>query len=211
MLHDLLEEVFEKALNEGAPETAYGIATHIHESLEEKIKGQPIGVDSIRSFYTKWKNGEKLSMSKASKNDLAIYLGDKNFKAFSEKKKTKQINNRRYIYAMTVMVFVIGFLLFDRFRDKCMMWVEDRYEKCSCTEEGSQEVDPIKLKKFRKLTVECTSEFFFDEKGKPKVYYYRKGEKDLELFNMLTLHPENDEALKKITWHMIREHLCAEM
>lgn len=211
MLQDLLEEVFTKAMDEGAPESANGIASHIHESLQEKIKGQPIGIDSLRSFYTRWRNGEPLSMSKASKNDLAVYLGDKNYRAYTERKKTKQINNRRYIYAMGVMVFVIGFLLFDKFRDKCMIWVEDRYEKCSCTQEGSQEVDPIKLKKFRKLTVECSSEFFFDEKGQAKVYYYKKGDKDLELFNMLTLHPVNEDALKKITWHMIREHLCPEM
>ncbi|MCW5521127.1 hypothetical protein J1N09_14860 [Aureitalea sp. L0-47] len=211
MLKEFLEDVFQRALEEGAPETANGIATHIHQALDEKVKGQPLGVDSIRSYYTKWKNGKSVSLSKASKNDLAVYLGDTNFKAYTERKQTKKVNTKRYIYAMSVMVFVIGFLLVDRFRPKCMIWSEDRYERCACSEDGSVDVDPIKLKKFRKLVVKCEIEFFFDKEGKPKVFYYKKGDKDLELFNMPTWHPENGEVLRKITPHMIREHLCSSL
>lgn len=207
MQKKLLEAAFEKARGEGASNTALGLATHIYNELETKC-AQPTTADSIRGYYRKLEKNEPFNISKTGKDHLAIYLGHENYKKYLDGKNTKNINAKRYQFVLLVMILVVAFLVYDANRKKCMIWENDRYVKIHCEEENAKPISPGLLANFRKLEPDCKQEFFFNPDASPKVWYYKRGDKDLEFFSTSGSHPINGRDLKKINEDMIRKHTC---
>jgi len=207
MQDTLLKEAFEKALSEGAPKTGNGIATHIHDALE-KLCDQPTTTDSIRGYYRRFENEEEFNISRTAKDHLAVYLGSKNYKEYLEKTGTKIVNKRRYVFVIIVLVLALVYLLYETSRKKCMIWQDDRYVKIHCEEANAKPVQPGLLQNFKKVTYECRTDFFFDAGGQPKVWYYKRGENDLELYSMPGKHPIVEKTLHAITPYMIEAHVC---
>lgn len=204
----LLEAVFAKAREEGAPDSGNGIATHIYAALDNSI-GQPISVDSIRGYYKRFSNNEDFKISQTAKDHLSVYLGRDDFKDFIKKDTTKSINKKRYQFLIVILILVIAFFAYDRTRKKCMIWDTNRFVKIHCDEVNAK---PIKneamFNSFKMLEAECKTDFFFEASGEPKVWYYKKGKGDLELFNMPGIHPVNGKTLNDITPYMVETHIC---
>jgi hypothetical protein len=89
-----------------------------------------------------------------------------------------------------------------------MRWEGDHYIKAQCEEPGAVPKDIGLLRNFKKLEPECRTDFFFNPDGSAKVWYYKAGDKNLELFSVPGLNPVNGKTLKPITEYMIGEHLC---
>ncbi|MFC7356731.1 hypothetical protein ACFQO1_03455 [Jejudonia soesokkakensis] len=203
----LLEAVFKKAQSEDAPDSANGIATHIHRALETSCT-QPISVDAIRGYFTKFKKEEDFNISQVAKDQFAMYVGKTDFKDFLNKDTRKVINKKRYQFLITVLILVIAFFMYDSTRKKCMIWDTNRYVKIHCEEANAKPINRMLLNNFKKLNPECSSSFFFDASGAPKVWYYKKGKGDLDLYSMPGIHPVNGKTLNDITLYMIKAHLC---
>ena len=89
-----------------------------------------------------------------------------------------------------------------------MRWEGDRYVKAHCEEPNTMPVDIGLFNNFKKLEAQCEQTFFFNADGSPKVWYYKKGEQDLDLFSSPGVHPVLGNDLRKINADMIVKHLC---
>ena len=207
MQEKLLEEAFKKARKEGASNTALGLATHIHNELEGKCN-QPTTADSIRGYYRKLENKEAFNFSKTAKDHLSIYLGYEDYKGYLTKNNSKDINTKRYKFTLLVLIIVLIFFVFNSTRKKCMIWDENRFVKIYCEEANAKPIDQGLLTKFRKIEAQCLEDFFFNEDRSAKVWYYKRGNNDIELFSSPGIHPVNGKSLKDITRYMINEHIC---
>jgi hypothetical protein len=207
MKEKLLEAAFEKAKKEGAPHTALGMATHIHKELEA-ICTMPTTADSFRGYYRKLEKKETFNMSSTAKDHLAIYLGFKDFKTYLESKDTKDINRRRHLFLVVILLIIVGFFVYDRARKKCMIWDENEYVKIHCEEANAKPIDQHLLKNFKRVEAACREDFFFNEDGSAKIWYYKRGKNDLELFTRPGIHPINGKTLNGISRYMIEAHVC---
>lgn len=93
-----------------------------------------------------------------------------------------------------------------------MVWNQDHYvevrfdlEKYNISQLKRCKTE--RLKNFRKIPVDCNTEFF-DSSGKPKIWYGKNAKKTLEYFTSLGLHPETGKTLKPITKYMINKYVC---
>lgn len=206
MERKLIAAVKIRALNDGAPNTKNGIATHVTEAVDISIS-----VKAISNYLRSLENDEQISILKDIRDSLARYLGYSSYLAFIRVENRSKIKERRLFVLIIILIAVIVFLIYDCNKKKCMTWKEDRYILYDCKLPKAKPIDKELLSRFRKLSAECDINFYMDKYGKAKVFYYKNGEKDLDLFNMLEKHPINGIALKPITTHMIREHLCPEM
>ncbi len=207
MTEKLLEEVFQKARGEGAPDTALGLATHINKELEGKCQ-QPTTADSIRGYYRKLEHKEPFNISKTAKDHLAIYLGFKDYKDYLEDTKTTVVSTKKYQIALLLLIIVVAFFAYNATQKKCMIWDEDHFVKIHCEEANAKPIDQGLLNNFKKIEAECTEDFFFNKDNSAKVWYYKRGDKDLELFNSPGIHPVNGKTLHEITAYMINAHIC---
>ncbi|MFT7072866.1 hypothetical protein [Patiriisocius sp. Uisw_017] len=204
----ILEEAFEKARSEGAPDTALGLATHIHNELENKCS-QPTTADSFRGYFRKLEKEESFNISKTTKDHLSIYLGYEDYKNYLDRKNTKTINTKRHQFAALVLLIVVVFFVYNTTRKKCMVWEENKFVKIHCEEDNAKPIDQGLLIKFKKMKAECREDFFFNEDESAKVWYYKRGKNDLELFTRPGIHPIKGVTLNAITRYMIGEHICA--
>ncbi|WP_432411751.1 hypothetical protein [Rasiella sp. SM2506] len=210
MREQLLTDAFNKAKKNSTSSSALGLATHIYDALELKCK-QPTSADAIRGYYRKWENKESFNISNTAKDHLALYLDFEDYKSYLESKNTKTINTKRYQYALLVLFLVVAFFIYDATRKKCMIWDETKFVKIHCEETNAKPIDPVLLTKFKKVEAECREDFFFDRDGSPKIWYYKQGKKNLELFTHPGIHPNNGKTLNAITGYMITEHICTSL
>ena len=205
----LLKLVFEKALQEGAAQSRNGMATHISQALEHDFKFS-ISAKAISNYHQKLEEGEDFSISKVIRNQLSKYIGYMDYKDFIKKNEEVSIKTNRSRYLIILLLVIIGFFVYDTTRKKCMRWEGDRYVKAHCEEANTMPVDIGLFNNFRKLEAQCDPTFFFNADGSPKVWYYKKGEQDLDLFSSPGVHPVLGNDLRKINEDMIVKHLCPE-
>lgn len=210
MQKQLLTEVFKKAKKDSSSTSALGLATHIHEALDVACK-QPITTDAIRGYYGKFQNDESFNIANNSKNQLALYVGYKNYNDYVRKNSMNPVHKKRYQFVVVLLVSLVIYFVYDATRKKCMIWQENQFVRIHCEEAGAKPLDQRLLVNFRKVQSECREDFFFNRDGTPNVWYYKKGKHDLELFTMPGEHPENGKTLDDITRYMVKEHLCEDL
>ncbi len=210
MQDQLLTEAFSKAKENSTSTSALGLATHIYEVLELKCK-QPTSADAIRGYYRKWESKESFNISNTAKDHLAIFIGFEDYKSYVASKNTKKINSKRYQYVVLVLLLVVAFFIYDATRKKCMIWDENKFVKIHCEEANAKPIDKGLLTKFKMVEKECREGFFFDQDGSPKIWYYKRGKNNLELFTHPGIHPVNGKTLNDITRYMITEHVCSSL
>ena len=207
MQYKLLLMVFEKALSEGAPNTKNGLATHIHNAMDE-LGLKPPTTKSISTYHQKLEKNEEYAISRDILNEFSKYLEFENYGEFIQRNSKKTTNTNRFRFVIIILLAVIGFFIYDATRKKCMRWDGQQYIKVHCEEENAKPIDRGLLTNFRKLEVDCRKDFFFNTDGSPKVWYYKRGNKDLELFSSPGIHPVKGIDLRKINEDMIRKHVC---
>ncbi|MBZ0328555.1 MAG: hypothetical protein K8F54_13180 [Altibacter sp.] len=203
----LLRMVFEKALHEGASNSRNGIATHISQALDHDFKFS-ITSKAISNYHQKLEEGETFTISKVIRNQLSKYLGYTDYKDFIKKNEEITVKKNRSRYVIILLLVIIGYFIYDSTRKKCMQWQGDRYVKVHCEEPNTIPLDIGLYNNFRKLEATCEKTFFFNADGSPKVWYYKRGDKDLELFSAPGVHPLKGNDLRKINVDMIKKHVC---
>lgn len=207
MVKKLLKDAFEKAKNEGASQSANGLATHIYNCLEGSVP-QPTTADSIRGYYRRLENEEDFNISQIAKDHLAIFLGFDNFRAYVIDQKRSPIQKRRYQVAIIFLLVVVGYFIYENNRKKCMIWNDFQYVKIHCDEPNAKPINIGLLKNFKKVTADCKIDFFFNEDGSARIWYHKIAKDHLELFTSPGLHPIYDKTLNDITPYMIKVHVC---
>jgi hypothetical protein len=194
-------------LSEGAPNTTNGLATHIHNAMDEQGLKPPTS-RSIGTYHQKMEANEDYSISRDILNEFAKYVEYDNYGDFIKGNSNKVTNTNRFRFVILVLLSVIGFFIYDSTRKKCMRWDGWHYIKVHCEEDNAKPIDPGLLANFRKLDADCRKDFFFNSEGDPKVWYYKIGDNNLELFSSPGIHPVKGNDLRKINEDMIRKHIC---
>ncbi len=182
---------------------------------------------NYRNYYTeaRRKEGdEDISIKKIEIiQGLTHYLGFATYEEFvaaNTKKKEGEFpfflyrlkKNGKVIFII-IIVSLVGILFFTFIDEpKWMVWKEDHYEETAFDTELFREgllkiYHKEKVENFKKIETNCETSFF-DEKGRPQIWYYKRSKDELECFTQPGLHPVNGKTLKKITSYMIGEHIC---
>ena len=121
-------------------------------------------------------------------------------------------------YRLYILLGVICILLFGLYnymnRQRWMVWKEDHYTEVDF-DAKKYDIKQLKLYKedrilsFRKIKVTCLTDFFHPD-GSVLVWYGKNGDKQLEYFTDLGLHPETGKTLKPISSYMINKHICVD-
>src|SRR5690606_31468593 len=112
-----------------------------------------------------------------------------------------------------VLVLLIAFISYTSVnKQKWMVWETDQYVEApfdaKALNQGKLKLYSVeRINQFRKIYPDCNTNFF-KEDGTENLWYGKNKEGTLEYFTSLGLHPETGKTLKKITKHMIRNHIC---
>lgn len=124
------------------------------------------------------------------------------------------LRNYRFYVLIGVMCILLFWLYNYTTRQRWMVWKEDRYTEVDF-DAKKYDIKQLKLYKedrilsFRKIKVTCLTDFFHPD-GSVLVWYGKNGDKQLEYFTDLGLHPETGKTLKPISGYMIDTHICVE-
>lgn len=209
MQYKLLSLVFEKALAEGAPNTKNGLATYVHDAMEA-MGLKPPTAKTISTYRQKMDANENYAISREILNEFSKYMGFEDYRAFLQKNKQKVSHKKRNQFVIAVLLAILAFFIYDFSRKKCMRWNGKQYVQVHCEEENAKPIKQALLVNFRKLQADCKKDFFFKKDGSPKVWYFKRGDNDLELFSSSGAHPVKGNDLRKINEAMIRKHICEE-
>ena len=111
------------------------------------------------------------------------------------------------IVVATVFLLIITTASF--FKKDCMIWVNDHYEELERSEDGYCDTYyDARYFDLKKIAV-CDTTAFFDNNGKPKVWYIKVSSNSIECFDRFAPYPLNTRKfLKPITQHMITKYLA---
>jgi hypothetical protein len=202
---NLLKDVFDRALKNGAEDKGSAIATEIYNALE-KTEKQPITADAIRGYYRKYKNHVPFNVAKNSKDQLSRFLGYENYRDYVLKHKRK--GNNVSTYLLWVLILVLGaslsFNFFHTNEQRCMLWEEDHWVESECSGMRlERKLDPKTLEKMR--MVEVCKDAVLRKNGQP-VVWYDKTANEVTFFTYHGLHPINGKTLKEATRHMVAKY-----
>lgn len=132
-------------------------------------------------------------------------------------KTNKTSRNIKFGILVFLSMIGIGYTVNTFFPKKdCMYWKKDHYEAtpCDCEIQGiynAHTVIPINQQEFLlKRIYPCDTTTFFNEYGKPKIWYHKMNNK-IEYFNQDGIHPVTGKDLHPITKYMIKTHHLDEM
>ncbi len=203
---ELIKRVRQKALEDGASNSKLGIAKQVVSNLDIQISER-----TFTNYLNDLEEGKEVAIAREIKESLARYLEFQNYNTFKKSMRKGGKMERKYVLVIFLLLAsLIATIVFFN-RKKCMTWQGDRYVKIHCEESKAKPIDQRLLTSFKKVQPQCDSVFFFHEDGTPKVWYYKKGKKNLELFTMSGEHPVNGKTLNDITPYMVNEHLCADL
>ncbi|WP_299211295.1 hypothetical protein [uncultured Dokdonia sp.] len=208
-VEELIQLVFEKAAKDSKETQAYGLSQYLSEKLKE-----PIAERTLTRYYDGYvldKKSERKKPTKANLDILSCYVGYTDYKDFLSKKNviTKVDSFKTKIVASVVLnillIGVLSFFTITYYKKNCMIWVGDHYEKIRCSGiENEERLDPIRLKKLRKIMV-CRDTVFF-KNGKARIWY-DKTNNVRTYFSHYGINPENGESLHEITQPIIDNHV----
>ncbi|MGJ8664726.1 MAG: hypothetical protein ACSHW7_00015 [Patiriisocius sp.] len=203
MQEELIKVVRLKALDEGASNTKLAIAKHVSSKIDISISEK-----AFTNYLKSIEDGNEVTVSKEIRDSLARYLDFESYFAFKNSLQKGKSVERKYVFIIFVLSAFIIALIFFFNRKKCMIWQGNQYVKIHCEEANAKPIDQRLLVNFKKVEPDCEKDFFFNEDGSPRVWYYKKGKNDLELYTMPGEHPINGKTLNDITRYMVNEHLC---
>lgn len=219
MTHQLVNKAFEKALEETGKNSLNGRAEYLSEYIIEEFRFNISTKSLIR--YFKGQSTPNMEVL----NALSRYLGYSDYQQFIRKNTeaappqeplpafevSKAIiferGRKRTILATMLLAIVIitGYAGFLQGKEDCMVWMEDHYEKTSCSgSELEQSLNQEILENLKKIEVTDTTEFF--RNGQVQVWY-DKTDGVLEYFSFYGIHPENGKTLKPITSYIIEKYV----
>lgn len=203
MEEELIKRIRLKALEEGASNSKLGIAKQVVNTIDISISEK-----TFTNYLTAIEEGNGVTISREIRESLARYLKFEDYNAFKKSVQKSNKSERKYVFIiLTLVVILIATILFFN-RKKCMKWQVDRYVKIHCEEATAKPIDQRLLTSFKKVQPNCEPDIYFHKDGSPKVWYYKIGKRDLELFSMPGIHPVNGKTLNGITEYMVNEHLC---
>lgn len=203
MQEELIKAVRLKALDQGATNSKLGIAKHVSSKIDISISEK-----TFTNYLKSLEEGNEVAISKEIRDSLARYLTFESYFTFKKSLHKGKSIERKYVYIIFVLIaFLIATIVFFN-QKKCMIWQGNQYVKIHCEEANAKPIDQRLLVNFRKVEPSCKEGFFFNEDNTPRVWYYKKGKNDLELYSMPGEHPINGKTLDNITEYMVTTHLC---
>jgi len=231
IIEEIVKKAFEKARDEHAIHTPFALANHIEGRSNLSAKT----LLRLHEKYIQ-KNGSIRKPYASSIDQLCKYLGFADYGDFRREHREgrsleREIGIRTYDrgskggrlkkYVPYLLALVIGSILLVTFNsagDKggkagCMAWADTQYMKVSCDEGpyspwGTEIIplDPVKLKNFKKVQVDMTTEFFSEQTGMPLIWYVKTRE-GIEYFTAPGLHPITGKTLNDISEHIIQKYV----
>lgn len=225
----LVQKAFEKAREEHANHSAHALANHIESRSNLSAKT----LLRFHKKYVQG-DGSARRPTASSIDELCRYLGYADYgdyvanireapRAGEAGLGAPQGGNRKSAlmnYAPYLLALVLGAILWitiDIGPDKggqqaCMAWADSVYLTVSCdrgpySPYGTEIIplDPVRLKTFKKVGVDLTTEFF-SQSGKPMIWYSRSKE-GMEYFTAPGLHPITGKTLDEITEYIIDKYV----
>lgn len=134
----------------------------------------------------------------------------------NQKPPQKIVRNRSW-KLWTIELLALGILMavlwiYSGNSTKWMKWEMDHYIEVEFSQEDFEMgllrvYDEKIVAKFRKITPDCTTDFFTPD-HKPLIFYGKNEEKKYEYFTMDGNHPETDKSLRPITNYIIDKWIC---
>ena len=205
--------------------SAVKIAEELSNYVEE-TEDFPLGERTYRDYYNqalKEDTGDIEIRQLKVVTGLCKYAGFENYSEFKnqglenpKEKRTRKVPPvfKKYKIALGVaLVLLIAFISYTSVnKQKWMVWETDQYVEAPfdamTLNHGELKLYNVeRINQFRKIYPDCNTDFFKDD-GTENLWYGKNKEGTLEYFTSLGLHPETGKTLKKITKHMIRNHIC---
>ena len=218
----LILKAFEKAKKEINRDEHYPAAKKLVEYISSLID-QTCTPKSLVSKYLKAKHGSNsVRLKPFLVTPLCEYLGYENFQEFEKDFPTNKTPISKVIvlwrkcwikfllYHFLLLFIGLGIYQYA-LRERWMVWDKNKYIKVPFdTDLYGTRLRVYKKERidhFRKIKPVCGDEFFNPD-GRPKVWYGKNKDGELEYFTDLGLHPETSKTLKPITDYMIKTHIC---
>ena len=210
IIKDIVEKVFVKAKVDCAGDTKNALCNHISQSIDISYK-------TLERLYDKYfeEKGNVGKQSEHTINQLCLYL---NFDSYSDYVKqngkiiaSKGWSKKTKLALVTSLILIVALIFGLSVNNNvgCMVWKIDHYEKADCAVSYKEKVVPIdevRLKNFKKVEVDLTTEFFDEATQEPLIWYYKSG-REIEFFTSPGLHPVNGKTLKALTPYMVKEYV----
>ncbi len=203
MEEELIKRVRIKALEDGASNSKLGIAKQVVNTIDISISER-----TFTNYLTAIEEGKEVVIAREIRESFARYLEFNNYTSFKKSMQRGVRSSRKCLFIIFVLVAALIATIVFLNGKKCMIWEGNQYVKIHCEEANAKPINQQLLTSFKKVQPKCETAFFFHEDGAPKVWYYKKGKNDLELFSMPGIHPINGKTLNDITEYMVNEHLC---
>ncbi|MHA7832566.1 MAG: hypothetical protein ACX93O_15830 [Flagellimonas sp.] len=209
-IRELINRVFEKAKNASSKDSPYGLCKYLHE--EEKVHSSERNLTRYYNYFIDGKKEEKIKPDDATLDELSQYLGNENFKGFTNdlekseadttlQHKIKILKNRLSLSIIIIVLLSISltFYLAGYYEKNCMVWVNDHYEpvKCSGAENESKR-DNIVLSNLKQINnpMECLRDMWYDKTDNKVTFFTHHGK-----------HPVNGKILKPVTEHICEKYI----
>lgn len=232
-IEEIVWKVFEKANEKSVSKAKSALANQIANEITEKYKY--IHPKTLERAYDRYINkNKKQGIPQGESIELFCqYLGFKNYADYIKKYPAKKgIGSKKggtikskWIVISIVITFVAALMIYGIQKwpsnnrvnyskeENCMTWADSIYIRVSCTtgplSKYGTRIEPIdekKIKNFKKVKVTAAYQFFTIE-GKPRIWYLKNKNGEIEYFTAPGLHPVNEETLRKITEGIIQKYV----
>jgi len=133
-----------------------------------------------------------------------------NFVTWIKKNKKLVVVN---VVVLIVIIITISTDILSMNGDRWMTWDENKYVEVTFNlkdyyNDALVPYDQNKIDLFKEIEKPDCETDYLNNKGEAKLWYYKVGKGNLELYTGPGLHPTNGKTLRPITRYMIREHIC---
>lgn len=229
MKKKLFQKVFDKAGIQSGNSTKHGLSAHLERFFSDSLKFSTNRLTFVR-YYEKYIEGKEISYNPKTDllNRASEYIGYENYEDFVRKntveviqKKKKDNVRHTWFYKnkiailLSIVTLCIVAATYSTKDKRWMTWKKDHYVEVEFDLE-KYNFDQLKIykeeqiKHFKKVNSPNCSTQFFTERGKVKVWYWKKNDKKIELFTHFGLHPTTGKTLKPITKYMIQKYICSD-
>lgn len=218
MKEHLLQESFTKAKRDSGKDSKHGCCVFLAEEITDKYKYQ-ISYKTFEHLYDAviLKTREMPNLKTDLLDKLALYMGNEDYSDYVSKQskppkqtaggiRQKRLDYTAYVLIGLIVFLLIGYPIYERMvESKCMVWIENHYEKAECNGKNTVAFDKKAYKKLKQIQVDQETTFF-DNNGNPLVWYV-KSNGDVTFFSYYGIDPETGKTLKPITDYMIAKHV----
>jgi len=191
---------------------AEALSEILMEDLKYQLSGKTLG-----KLYDEAQLAKKdIQIKTEHINNLCNYLGYRDYNHYLRENRGGIIvvARKNWISIVLLLAGITIALYFYSTRARWMKWEEGHYVEVKFDAKLLQNsllkfYKKERIENFKKIEGDCSTEFF-NKDGSVKVWYYKIGEENLELFSDMGKHPLRGKPLKPITEYMIKTHICPE-